>query len=182
MDGTATGILGEIPNFSRCSKTAPSVPPNTAQYHYVMKTPKHRLFIDSVALSDIKQLNSQNFIVRVPKKLRIHLTRYIQAFFTSTILAENKNGLRITANEIREAKRFLQANFARTANDSLRNYEGSSYESGDEGDGRGEIFLELRTKEYDMRRTSVEFARYFLSDSVTGFSLRSELSCLDAKR
>ena len=144
-----------------------------------MKTPKHRLFIHSVAISARKQLNSLNFIVRVPKKLRRHLTRYRQVFFTSSILAENQNGLCITANEIREARRFLQANLALTANDSLRNYEGSS---GDEDDGRVEIFLEHRIEEYDVRRTSVEFARCFLSGSVAGFSLRSDLSCLGAKR
>ena len=66
--------------------------------------------------------------------LRRHLTRYRQAFFTSSILAENENGFCIHANEIKEGKRFILANYFLTANDSSINYETISDESGDEDD------------------------------------------------
>ena len=66
--------------------------------------------------------------------LRRHLTRHRQTFFTSSILAENESGLRIYANELREAKRFALANYFLTANDSSINYEAISDGSRNEDD------------------------------------------------
>ena len=90
MDGTATGIFGELPKFARWTKAVPSVSPSIALYQYVMKTTNRRLYKDSVLLSVRKRLHSPKFFARVPIKLRRYLIRYRQAFFKSSIFTENQ--------------------------------------------------------------------------------------------
>ena len=62
MDDAATGILGELPKFEGWTKKVQSVSPDTALCQYVMKTPKHLLFVDSVLLQLENSFTVRNYL------------------------------------------------------------------------------------------------------------------------
>lgn len=117
MDGTTTQIIGELLNFAISTNTIPSVSPGILIYHYVMKTPKHRLFIDSVLLSAMKQLDSQKFFARFPRKLRRHLIRYRQSFCRSSIIAENQKWVTYPCKRDKRSKTVPSGKYVLNVND-----------------------------------------------------------------
>ena len=51
VDGTATGILGNLPEFKRWTETLSCVSSGVSMQQYLMPNPKNRQFVDSILIS-----------------------------------------------------------------------------------------------------------------------------------
>ena len=60
MDGTALGVLGNMPEFERLSLTVPAVQ-RIPRLQYIMKVPRDRAFVVDLLLSSRSGIDDLNF-------------------------------------------------------------------------------------------------------------------------
>lgn len=80
MNGSAAGILGELPNFQRVKKIVPTVV-GVAEHQYLMPTPLFRAFIDSIFRSASKQADDDIFAGSLKPYLWENIQRLVTLFF-----------------------------------------------------------------------------------------------------
>ena len=168
MDGTATGILGTLPNFKRPVSVVEAVK-RLSELQYIMRSPRYQLFADSVLVYAKKNEGKNRFEVKFPKKLWNSLQVIYNTVFESNANTQEKNGVDCVRS-------FLQSCY------QLKNADGSNSERSSVDSemehietGKCDIVLGHKFRDVDIRRTSVEFGRCFATGSIPGFFCGSQL-------
>ena len=151
MDGTAMGILGNLPNFVRIKSHFPRVP-NISNRQYIMRTPRLRHLVDSIMVSAKLSSGLTTFEFPLNKSLWDKKEYLLNQFFNNSIGVEHEN--------------FYVARFLRSivslcgtrdpTNDTFEDNE-------DEYSPRpsGAIRMPFNIDDTDIRRTSIDFDRCF---------------------
>lgn len=171
MDGTALGILGALPNFSRHEKRVCPVP-KIADRQYLMRSPKLRAFVEAVLKSAKSAGNTTVFYVKMKDSLLRKKDELISRLFSSSG-GENDEAY-LPSLLLIACYRIQSGRFDHESDDD------NSDE--DTADPSNELCLEHRIMDVDIRRTLIEFGRCFCSGSIAGGSLRGSCSVTSAER
>ena len=178
MDGTATGILDNLPKIERWTKLVPGIISRSATRQYIMPTPKNRAFIECVLVSALRNIESEKFNASLVKKLRTTASKYVSLFFPVETSNGDSNSQDIY---IREVSMFFQSCYSEHESRADTELENSSSLSDDESSSLN-LRLEHRITEYDLRYRAIDFGRCFISGSIAGFSLRHPLAVVEAEK
>lgn len=86
MDGTALGILGALPQFERITSVVPPIQ-RVSTRQDIMRTPKHRQFVDCVLLSGRKELSGPFFELKPHKRRNLkYICAYVSFVSVSSVL------------------------------------------------------------------------------------------------
>lgn len=116
MDGKAAGILGSLPSFQRVRTVLP-IFNGIAEHQYLIRTPKHRAFLDSVFRSAKRQDGTRSFSVRLKPKLWDHVESYVNSYFTQHASP---------SHELVEISDYITACYAIRSSDGLYDSESDS--------------------------------------------------------
>ena len=137
MDGTALGILGTLPEFERLTSVVPPIQ-RISTLQYIMRSPKHRQFVDCVLLSARKDLSGSSFKLKPPRRLGPKLGEMYKKFMEEEVDA---------GSEIHLCVRFLRFCFEiAEGNAELQNDE--TVEAEDEPEANEDEEETRRTKDF----------------------------------
>lgn len=178
MDGTAAGILEELPKFVRVQRSIPSIS-SVAEVQYLMPTPMLRAFIDAIFRAAPSARDETTFAVRLKpylwEKVNELRDRFFKASYTDTAESDAAGVFLDACFELMTTTSNDESIFIPQDRHDVDGFTEDDESMNHEVDTtRISNALRMRSKmdDINVRRTCIDFGRCFIVGSIAGGSLR----------